>query len=296
LAFGGSDGEEFMAMIGQGRWAEAQGTSFATPVVVAGLTKLAAGLGRARSHPNTLRALAIHFTDPGDPHIAAEHGHGRFQDDYRDVWTSADNEVTVIYEDQLERDQMVALPLPVPDSVLDGMNVAVRWTLAFSSAVDPTDSVDYTRAGVDMQFRPHERRYTFTMSDGSTLGPFDTQEQADRVQDALRRGGRPSFHPATRSPGDARLREAERRDEGKWETVVQLTHSMRGTGLFRPRVDLSFLARDSGLLVRESVPPLDYTVVASVRGRPGTDLYGAVRTAYPVLAPVDLQLPVRVRA
>lgn len=296
VSFGGSDPEEFMAMIGSGRWAEGQGTSYATPLVVRGLTALAAGLGRPRTRPNTLRAAAVHFTKPPDPHLPTEHGFGRFQDDYATIWGCDEHEVTVLYEDQLERDQMVALPLPVPDGVLDGMMASVRWTLAFSSAVDPTDAVDYTRSGVDIQFRPHDRRYNFTMPDGSVVGPYDTQEQAPEVTGVLRSGGRPSVHPATRSPGGARLIEADRRDEGKWETMVQLTHRMRGQGLFRPRVDLSFLARDSGLLVREAVPPLDYTLIATIRGRQGTQLYNAVRASYPVLVPVQLQLPVRVRA
>lgn len=296
VAFGGSEAEPYLAMTGRGRWAETTGTSFATPVAVHGLSGLAASLGRLRATPKNLRAFAAHFAEPLDPHEPTETGYGRLQDRYDDAWSCAPHEVTLLYEDQLDRDQMVALPLPVPDGALDGMNVWIRWTLAFTSPTDPTDAVDYTRAGIEIQFRPHARRYSFSFPGESGLhGPLDVQNQATEVADLLRAGARPSAHPATRPPGKARLLESERREEGKWETMIQLTHRMRGDGLFRPRLDLSFLARDSGSLVREAVPPLDYSLLVTIRGRVGVDIYDRVRTEYAVLTPLVAQVPFRIR-
>lgn len=296
LAFGGSDAEPYLAMTGRGRWAEATGTSFATPSAGHGLIGLGASLGRLRATPNNLRAFAVHFAEPLHPHDPVELGYGRLQDRYDEVWSCQPHEVTVLYEDQLDRDQMVALMLPVPDGALDGMNVWIRWTLAFTSPTDPTDAVDYTRAGIEIQFRPHARRYSFTFPGESGLhGPLDVQDQAAEVQQLLRDGARPSAHPATRPPGSARLLEAERREEGKWETMIQLTHRMRGSGLFRPRLDLSFLARDSGSLVREAVPPLDYSLLVTIRGRVGADIYDRVRTEYAILTPLVAEVPLRIR-
>jgi hypothetical protein len=296
LAFGGSDGEPYLAMIGRGRWAETAGTSYATPVTVNGLVGLGASLGRPRATPNNLRVFAAHFANRLTDHEVLEAGYGRFRERYEDAWMCDSNEVTLLYEDQLDRDQMVALVLPVPDGALDGMNVELRWTLAFTSPTDPTDAVDYTRAGIEIQFRPHARRYTFTQPGRSEVeGPLDTQEQAAEVSALLRAGWHPSTHPATRPPGSARLIEAQLREGGKWETMVQLTHHMRGTGLFRPRLDLSFLARDSGSLIRDAVPPLEYSLLVTIRGRSGIDLYDRVRTEYAVLTPLVAQVPLQIR-
>lgn len=296
VAFGGSDAEPYVAMVGRGRWAESAGTSFATPITLHGLVGLGASLGRVRATPNNLRAFAAHFAERAQDHDPLEVGHGRFQSRYEEAWACDPHEVTLLYEDQLDRDQMVALALPVPDGSLDGMMADIRWTLAFTSPTDPTDAVDYTRAGIEIQFRPHARRYCFTFPGRPGVeGPLDTQEQADEVSALLRAGARPSTHPATRSPGNARLIEAELREGGKWETMIQLTHRMRGNGLFRPRLDLSFLARDSGSLIRDAVPPLEYSLLVTVRGRSGANLYDRVRTEYMVLTPLQAQVPFQIR-
>jgi hypothetical protein len=296
VLFGGSDQEPFLAMTGGGGWAEAMGTSLATPLGVNGLTGLAAFLGRDRAQPHTLRAFAAHFAEPLQPARPLEVGYGRIREDYADATQCESHEMTLVYEDQLGRDETVALPLPVPDGSLDGMNVSLRWTLAFTSPTDPTDAVDYTRAAIEIQFRPHARRFMFNLpGSGGTVGPFDMQEDSNDVAALLRAGAQPSIHPVTRSPGDARLLEAERREDGKWETMVQLTHNMRGSKLFRPRLDVSFLARDSGSLIRDAVPPLDFTLILTIRGRVGSDIYDRVRTEFSVLTPIRAEVPLRIR-
>lgn len=292
LCFGGSESEPFVGLLGDGTFCASQGTSFATPLCVHALTHLAAELGQSRRTASTLRAFAVHFASPHPTEPLQEVGFGRIRERFDDVWQSGDSSVTVLYQDSIARDQGVALRLPWPDGIGAG-RVSIRWTLAFTSATDPTDPVDYTRAGIDVVFRPHARRLPFVdSSTGRQLGVVDIDDVAS-VTSLLAAGARPASLPATRSPERVFPSERTLRDSGKWETTIHHRDRMLASSLFRPELNLAYLARDSGLLVRDNVPPLEYSLLVTIDGPPG--LYDAVRQQYAVLTEVRPEISIAIR-
>lgn len=117
VQFGGDldAGAPFYAVQHGLRIAECDGTSFAAPLVVNSLSRLGALLGDDWVSSNTIRACATHFTErhPQDD-TRVETGHGRFNLDYDQALSCAPNEVHVLYQDRLARDQLMSVALPVP--------------------------------------------------------------------------------------------------------------------------------------------------------------------------------------
>lgn len=296
VAFGGDGAAS--AYIGLGRagaWYEGHGTSFATPLVTHSVGALLPYAAPSSSSVNFLRAMAVHFADPPDNGTAIEDvGHGRFQPHLEDLLNCSANEVTVTYEDVLRRGETLGLPVPLPNGLTNG-TIAIRWTLAVTSPIDPTDMAEYTLAGVELQFRPHARRIPFTAPDNSEVVVVDVDIDPARATDLLRRGYRPGDNPATRAGKRVRVSEFARRDEGKWETLIHARDRLRAASLHQPRLDLSYFARAGGLLRDEGVPDLDFTLLVTVQAPPSFDLYDRIRIEYPVLASIDLRVRPRIR-
>lgn len=295
VAFGGNEpGEPFRGVGSDSRLWGAAGTSFAAPTVVHGLSALAAALGDARSTANNLRAFAVHFAEPPEEGIEPEEvGYGRLLERYGEIWAGESEEVTVLYEDSIERNEVVSLPLALPLDAVAGRTLSIRWTLVYSTVTDPTDAVDYGQAGLESAFRPHARRFRFIDQDSGRSLIRDTVADADEVAALLRLGYQPSSVPVTRSPERVR-NEAMLREEGKWETTVRSAVRMRASGLLEPQITVSYLAREQGSLLADA-SSLDYTLVLTVRAPRGVDLYGATRQQFQILDPVRAEIPLRVR-
>jgi len=292
VAFGGADGKTFQGLTRGGVFAEAQGTSFATPVATHGLGALTALLGASAATPDMLRAFAIHFAEP-DANTAPEQvGFGRLLERYDTRWECAPQEITVLYQDSITRDQAIALPFPLPADAVKGRTLELRWTLAFVAPTDPTDAVDYTQCGLEVTFRPHARRYNFRNPETGKSVELDSEEDYREVAEQLRTGAIPSLLPSPRSSQRHR-NEALLREEGKWETALHFTKRMRASSLFQPQLTVSYLAREAGTLV--AAPPLSFSMLVSIKAPQGVQLYDAVRQHYPLLTPLSTQLPLRIR-
>ncbi len=284
VQFGGLiTADPFLALQGDGSLLRTDGTSFAAPLVVNGLVVLSAELGPARSTQNNLRAFAIHYAEehPDGALMSNEVGFGRLPVEY-DLGCDA-NEVTVLYEDQLDRDEVVGLPLPVPESLTSGM-VELRWTLVITAPTDPTESIEYTKATVEPVFRPHVDKHRFTR-DGREPVVVNVRTERKRVVELLAGGFTPSTEPVTKSVSVFGPDEVERRDAGKWETVRRGSVRMQARSLRSPRLDLSYIARDAGMLDTTETT-IDYSLLVTVRTRPDITLYDDVRTTYQVLNPL----------
>lgn len=98
-------------------------------------------------------------------------------------------------------------------------------------------------------------------------------------------------------PGWKRYRtETQRRDAGKWETLVHGRCAQTFGVLANPRLDLSYLRRQGGSLVRERMSPLPVTLLLSMKAPDGVELYDAVRSQFRVLTPVRVPLEIRTPA
>ena len=283
IAFGGVDTVPFIAVDNDGGALRFSGTSCSAPLVTHSLADLAARIGRPRVTPVNLRAFALHFTMPCKRgSTGLEVGLGHFCDSYDFLQDSPPNEAHVLYAGSVAREEFIPLSIPVPDG--HSGKLELRYTLVTSTETNGADSVDYTKAGLEVAFRPHAMRYAFSKKDQKTV-IVDTAENADMVLALLRDGYKPAAEPVTDSIGITAATEGELRAEGKWDSVRTGRHTYRDSAskVFRPRIEISHLARESGLLVHDS-PDLDWALLVTLRADDGTMLYDQVRNQYKVLS------------
>ncbi len=53
------------------------------------------------------------------------------------------------------------MPFLLPDDFDPGGSVDFTWTITYTPPIDYHGAEEYTLAGVEVQFRPHARRYRF---------------------------------------------------------------------------------------------------------------------------------------
>lgn len=294
LAFGGVKTNPFHGIAAGPSVGEAYGTSFAAPTASHGLASLTALLGQNTAPPSVLRAFAVHYAEPTEDDLSAdEGGFGRFAERYDDVFSLAENEVTVLYRNTIARNQSVSLPLTLPPRLVLQGDVKLRWTITFTAPTDPTDAVDYTLAGLEVSLRPHSRIYSFKDPDKDGYEKLHIDNDSERVAELLRAGATLPALPVTVSASRFK-NEALRREEGKWETTLHYARGMKALSLHDPKLTVSYLAREGGALT--SAEPLDFAMLVSISAPDGVQLYDAVRQAYPILTPLTTQLPLRLRA
>jgi hypothetical protein len=291
VAFGGVAGRAFRGITKGGVIAEAEGTSFAAPTVVHGLAGLSATLGSRGADPRLLRAFAVHCAEPSSPFDPEGSGFGRIPERFDNLLECKANEATVLYRDTIARGEAVSLPFPLVDAAVDGRTVKLRWTIALAVPTDPRNPVEYTQAGIEVAFRPHAQKFTFTNRETKDSKKVNVVEEAGEAQRLMAEGYDFSNLPATRSPTQHRHEARRRRDEAKWETVLHSQLGMRSSSLFRPQLTATYLAREEGMLT--DAPPLEFVMLLTLRAPKGVDLYNATRVNYPQLTPLRTELPLR---
>jgi hypothetical protein len=294
VQFGGTAANPFAGLQSDGSLYATTGTSFAAPLVVNGLCRLAARLPANRLTHNNLRAFAVHFAERHGEPTTHELGYGRFLAHYDDALDCSPNEVHIHYEGTLRRGDVVAVPIPLPPGVTSG-KVHLTGTLVFTAPVEPTQPLDYSQASIEMAFRPHATTFRLTMP-GSKTHIVDAVNDAELYKELVGQGYAPSNEPVTRSPkGIPGGNELALREGGKWETVRVFTDSLRAASLDRPRLDLTYLSREAGLLTHAG-DTLDYTLLMSIRTPGYARLYDDVRSQFSVLAPLPIQARVSITA
>lgn len=270
LDFGGSLTEPFIVTDRQPGAAVAftMGTSFAAPNALRRALALRAHFGE-RLTPLGIKALLVHAADDGQ-HDKSDVGWGRIAPRLEDIMVCGDGQVRVIYQGLLTPAQYLRAQVPLPPAQLPG-NVRISATFTYATETDPEDPGNYSRAGLDITFRPHDERF----------------ENEDAVDPSPR-----SFFRRGAYDNEGSLR----RDAQKWETTLNHAETMRGSGLHNPVFDVHYNARQNGGDAR-SPRPIPYALVVTVESRRTADLYDRVVRAYAgrleALQPV-IELPVRV--
>jgi hypothetical protein len=273
VAFGGSTARPFLVLRTNGapKIKPTGGTSFAAPSVLRMGTGVRAHLGTSLS-PLAIRALLIHCAEAADiPHV--EIGWGRLAQSLDDILVCADDTVRVVYQGTITASKYERAAIPVPDEPFQGM-VKIRATLCYATDVDPHHPGNYTRAGLDVIFRPNKSVFN---DDNAT-------------------------HAATKSffgKDRPRVTEEElRRDAWKWENCLHAENSYRGRSLDGPVFDIHYNARAESHGMRNS-EKLNYALIVSVKARRVRDLYDRIVRRYrgqlEALVPI-IDIPVRVDA
>lgn len=294
VSFGGSAAEPFRGISLNGTLVESMGTSFAAPLVT---HALGGGLATIRdASPQLLRALVAHSAERRSRHHSmVEHGYGRIPERLDELFECPPHRVTVVYQDVLQRDELVAFEIPFADGIASDERIQLKWTLAFPAPVDPTDAVDYTLAGVETVFRPHSRIHSLSKPGTSQRSiVLNIDDEYDRVMDLLDEGYQPSTHPVSHPTTTFRT-EQNLRESGKWEALLQQRVSRKASQLSAPRIDLKYLARAGGQLQRDDVDDLPVALIVSLTAPRAVDLYDRTRAEFGVLAPLVTRAFVRVR-
>jgi len=270
MAFGGDPGRYFHVLAPGKKPALSPqlGTSFASPYLLRSAVGIRAILGPALT-PLAIKALLVHSADPAN-HDKHDVGWGKVPEDLMQVITCAPGVARVVYQGELKAGKYLRALLPLPTGSLNG-KIKLSATFCYASPTDPQDAAAYTRAGLEVVFRPSDRRIQAGKANAATRGFFDMKKYAT---------------------------EQERRsDLGKWETVLHGSKSMMGSGLHNPVFDIHYNAREAGARA-SGADKIRYALIITVEAPKHLDLYNDILRAYAkTLVPIQPQvsLPIRVR-
>lgn len=267
LAFGGDTGEPFhyISAGAAPTLLPGAGTSLAAPLALRQAVTARALLGPQLS-PLAIRALLLNAADDAGIN-RREVGWGRIPADVDDIVSAGAGVARIVYQGELRPGKYLRAQLPVPLEGFRG-NVNVRATFCFASPVDTQSPDVYTRAGLEVVFRPDLNKFA---KGAKTPKP------------------RAFFSPAAYSDESAL-----RNDEGKWETVLNGQATLRGATLAEPVFDIHYNARDRGDQSRETAP-LKYALVITMEAPRMVGLHEQILAAYPgLLVPIqpDIQLDI----
>jgi len=272
VAFGGSFDHPFGVIntsLGSGLIGT-NGTSFSSPNTLRLTTGIQALIGYELS-PLAIRALLVHNADPGQ-HPAEEVGWGKFKIDPFDQIVCSDDEITVVYQGTLPLKEYLRAPIPLPkQDGLIGM-VNIRGTLVISPEVDPAFAHAYTRAGLEVVFRPNMDNVTpGTSKEYAKSDIFFSEKNLYKSAEYQLRG-----------------------DGHKWEPCWKAEKNKRGSTLIKPCFDIYYHNRDEGRPDFDA-NPLPYTFIVTVKAKKEKHLYNDTITAYSeILVPIEpaIEIPI----
>lgn len=244
------------------------GTSFASPNVIRLASGLRAHFGSGINHL-AMRTLLIHTSEKQEQNIN-EVGWGRIAIDLDDITLCDDDSIRVVYQGEISPAKYVRAPIPLPSGIING-KVSITATLCYKSQTDPHHPGNYTRAGLEVTFRPHDEK-------------FSRDDQ---------------LHPDPKSffgSNTIGLTEEElRRDAWKWENCLHSSRKFIGSTLRNPCFDIHYNSRleGRGFNPDEKLP---YALVVTVKAKKIKDLYDQVVRQYAnrlePLRPI-LEVPIR---
>lgn len=270
MAFGGEATKYFHVLSSGKKLALAPqlGTSFASPYLLRSAVGIRAILG-AELTPLAIKALLVHAADPST-HDKLEVGWGKVPEDLMAVITCPAGVARVVYQGELKPGKYLRVALPLPADSLNG-NILLTATFCYASPTDPQDAAAYTRAGLDVVFRPHDGKVKDGKANADTKGFFELKKYATE--------------------------EERRSDMGKWETVLHGAKRMRGSTLKNPVFDIHYNAREAGGKA-SGAEKIRYALIITVEAPKHADLYNDILRAYAkTLVPIQpkVSLPIRIR-
>ncbi|WP_325907125.1 S8 family peptidase [Klebsiella pneumoniae] len=231
------------------------GTSFSAPFLLRYAVGIRAILGHDIS-PLAIKALLINAAERAD-HEKEDVGWGKVPESINEIIESPDGTARILYQGELTPGKYLRVPLPIPDTGING-KVKIRATCCFSSPVDPQDTSMYTRAGVEITFRPD---------------PEKTQ----------------SFFKQKTVATEAELRA----DAGKWESVLSAELNKVGSKLLRPCFEIHYMAREGGDQIDGSkAASIRYAFVVSLESPKTPNIFSGILESDARLVEIQPRIPV----
>ncbi|ELY4675460.1 S8 family peptidase [Cronobacter turicensis] len=231
------------------------GTSFSAPYLLRYAVGIRAILGHDIS-PLAIKALLINAAERAD-HEKGDVGWGKVPESINEIIESPDGTARILYQGELTPGKYLRVPLPIPQTGING-KVKIRATCCFSSPVDPQDTSMYTRAGVEITFRPD---------------PEKTQ----------------SFFKQKTVATEAELRA----DAGKWESVLSAELNKVGNKLLRPCFEIHYMAREGGDQIDGSkAASIRYAFVVSLESPKTPNIFSGILESDARLVEIQPRIPV----
>ena len=266
VAFGGSPREYFhvLAPGNESLLIPSLGTSFASPYALRTAAGIRACLGD-HIGMNAIKALLIHTAQPGSED-RKDIGWGRIQNDVGAVISCPDGEARIVYQGELKPGKVLRAPLPMPEDSIEGF-VEVHATFCYTCSTDPQDSGLYTKAGLEVTFRPNAGKKAEGAKEAKTRSFFSRKEYAT----------------------EAELRS----DAGKWETVLHGSDRFQSATLFNPVFDIHYNAREAGRQV-SGADKIRYALIVSIVAPKMVDISSRILNRYPALVSIQPRVVVPV--
>lgn len=246
LAFGGSPTDYFHVINDAipAQLIPQCGTSFSAPYLLRQAVGIRAVLGYKVS-PLAIKALLINNADMSG-HDRCDVGWGKVSNDIGHLIESPDGVAKILYQGELQPGKYLRVPLPIPESGIAG-KVKITATCCFSTPVDPQDTSMYTKAGVEIAWKP-------------------------------KKGAKPeSFFQQVKIATEAELR----RDAAKWESVLHESKSKIGNKLDCPAFEIHYMARDGGGGISGSkAPVIKYAFVVTLEAPKHQTIFSDILDAY----------------
>lgn len=273
VAFGGSSKEPFYVVDAFGGKVAmpTQGTSFASPASLRTALGIRTHFGEVLS-PIALKALLVHSASNGN-HDRKEVGWGRVPIDFSEIVTTPDHAVRILYQGVLSPAQTIKAPIPIPRGPLQGM-IDIKATITYFAPTKAQDSANYTSAGLDVVFRPHDGKKADPNQRHPDSKSFFSQKDYELFDDPL-------SHKAH-----------------TWETTRCAHKNMNAKSLSEPSFNLHYNARDGVGAANDDAAPIRYAMVITITAPRNKDLYNRVVQRYQtILEPLRpvLKIPVRVK-
>jgi hypothetical protein len=270
LAFGGSSREPYWVLNAEnpGAAMPITGTSFAAPTALRTAIGLKTHFGKLVT-PLAVKALLLHRADDGG-HDKTEVGWGRIPEEVNEIVLTDQHAAHIVYQGELRPASWVRMPIPIPSDPMLGM-VVISATFCFATSTDPQDPLNYTRSGLEVRFRPDDRK----RKDPGQVHPDSSY-----------------FFQAK----DVSVEEVDlRADAHKWETTLHKSRKMRASGLHNPVFDVHYNARIGGRNA-VSADKIPYALVVTIESKKTRNLYDKILQRYPtILEPLRpvVEIPIR---
>lgn len=257
VTFGGSAAAPFLALgsCNPAKASGTMGTSFASPLALRGGAGIRAQFSTPLWAP-TVKALLVHAAHPA-AESRTEVGWGLVPHEIGDLVLCGDGEAHVVYQRQMPDTGAVRFFLPVPPG-LQGM-VEVKATFCFYCETDPEDALNYTRAGLDIQFRPN-----------TTVIPPPYEKNGKTITPTV-----PASDTFFSAKDVYATEHMLRGDAQKWETTLSRSKNKRATSLVLPAFDASVIYREHGHVGRRPAN-MKIALVVTLRNKGAVDLYDRV--------------------
>lgn len=244
------------------------GTSLAAPNLLRNAVGVRAVLGTALT-PLAIKALLVHAAEDKD-YDKREVGWGKVPEDLMDIISCPEGVARIVYQGELKPGKYLRAALPIPKGGLTG-RVELCATFCYASPTDPQDAASYTRAGLEVVFRPKLADVKPGMKTAKSDGFFERKKFATEHE--------------------------LRSDQGKWETVMHGRAKKLGSSLDEAVFDIHYNARTGGGAAKRA-PKIPYALVLTVKAPRHPDVYSEILQSYSTqLVPIrpKLIVPVRTR-